>query len=40
MSEPIADGGAMDEAEEGAGAFVAMSADAALGFDTAEEVSM
>ena len=38
MSEPIDDGRELDEAEEGAGELVVASADAALGFDAAEEV--
>ncbi len=38
MSEPIYDGGEMDEAEEGAGELFVTSADAALGFDAAKEV--
>src|SRR5882762_356339 len=38
MSEPIHDGGELDEAEEGAGEFGVTSADAAVGFAAAEEV--
>lgn len=38
MSEPIHDGGKLNEAEEGDGEFVVASADAAMGFDAAEEV--
>ncbi len=38
MSEPIHDGGELDEAEEGAGQLAVTDADAAVGFNAAEEV--
>ena len=38
MSEPIHDGGKLNEVEEGAGEFAVTSADTARGFDAAEEV--
>ena len=38
MSEPIEDGGEVNEADEGFGEFVVTGGDAALDFDAAEEV--